>query len=164
VSLVAATPKGFRSEATDKVGGGPTGSIGLNEAGSADCDSGQVDQDHWIASELRYFDDNQAYPATYLLLCVTQLGSSANAVANQRQVVDLDEHPLGGFPAPKRFSVASIPGAIGVYVDSTAIGQIFFVKGTYFVFAVGAGLSPAGIAAVRSLVTTLAATQYRDLP
>jgi hypothetical protein len=146
------------------VGGGPTGAIGINEAASADCDSGQVRQDHWVASVLRYFDDNHAYPTTYLLLCVTQLASSANATANQAQTLNLEDHPLGGFPSPKRFTVPPIPGAVGFFVDSTAIVQVFFARGPYYIFAVGAGLSPAGSAAVQSLVTTLATTQYRDLP
>jgi hypothetical protein len=163
VSLVAATPKGFTSEAIDKVDAGPTGSLVLDAASSADCDAGQVRQDHWVASELRYFDDDPAFPATYLLLCVTQLSSSANAKANQEQVVKLSDHPLGGFPALKHFTVTSIPGAVGNFVDSYAIVQVFFAKGPYYVFAAGAGLSTAGSAAVQSLVTALARTQYNDL-
>ena len=108
-SLTAAAPMGFTSEATDKESGGPTGSIAINEAASADCDAGQLRQDHWVASELRYFDNDPAYPSTYLLLCVTQLSSSANAAANQMQVLTNIEHPSPGtrFPPPTPF------GALG---------------------------------------------------
>ncbi len=163
-SLVVATPTGFKSEMTDMVSGGPTGSIGLNEATSADCDSGQVLKDHWVASELRYFDDDPKYATAYLILCVTQLGSPADAAANQAQVVALTEHPLGGFPALRRFSVSHVPGAVGVFVDSISIVQVFFAKGPYFVFVAGAALSQPGRAAVRGLANDTAIFQYEDLP
>ena len=49
-------------------------------------------------------------------------------------------------------------------MDTTAIAQVFFARGPYFVFVVGAGVSEAGSKAARSLATALAATQYRLLP
>jgi hypothetical protein len=166
-SFVVPTPQGFTSERTDKLGGGPTGPQGLNEASSADCDPGQVREDHWVASELRYFDDDPAYPTAYLLMCLTLLGSSADVAANQQQVVSLSEHPPIAFrssklPPPKFFAVSSIPGAEGVYLGKQGfIDQVFFAKGPYFVFVVGTDLT--GDAA-QLLATGLAKSQYGRLP
>jgi hypothetical protein len=164
-SLVAATPKGFTSEATDKDSGGSTGTQGINEADSADCDSGQVRQDHWVASQLRYFDDNPAYPKSYLLLCVTQLSSMVNAVDNQKQVVTLTEGEPSedGLPAPTRFSVPAIAGGAGFVRFGGLEVQVTFAKGSYYVFVAGASVTKPGWTALRSVVTALATTQYDDL-
>jgi hypothetical protein len=165
ISALVVSPPGFTSEKTDAVGGGQTGSIGIDEAESADCDSGQVRQDHWVASELRHYDNDPSYPQTYLLLCVTQLGSPTDASSNQAQVVGAIEHPPAALPAPVTFPVSDIPGAVGDFVGGGhAIAQIFFSKGPYYVFVVGTGLSPTGAAAAQTLANRLAATQYQDLP
>jgi len=164
-SLVAPTPPGFTAEATDMNGGGMTGKIGLPEASSADCDGvGQIvlHQDRWAASELRYFDNNAAYPRTYILLCVTQLHSSADASANQRQLIGVLGHSFGGLPAPAPFPVPGIPGASGYSVGPAS--EIFFARSTYFVFVVSAGASPAGLAGARTLATGLASTESQRLP
>jgi hypothetical protein len=129
-SLVV-TPSGFVSEATDRVGGGQTGTIGISEAASADCDPGSVRQDHWVASELRYFDSSSSYPETYVLLCVTQLSSAADASANEQQVAAMGV--TSGVPS------VGVTGA-EVRVVGPAY-QTFFARGRYFVFIVVTDLS-----------------------
>jgi hypothetical protein len=102
---------------------------------------------------------------TYLLLCVTQLGSPADASKNQAQVLSLTEHPPTAVGAPVTFPVAGIRNANGDYVAGNhGIVQIDFTKGSYYVFVVGTGLSPTGGAAAQSLATTLAKAQYLRLP
>ena len=164
-ALVAPTPTGFRAEATDKDSGGKTGSIGIAEAASADCDGVAVTdlrQERWSASELRYFDDDPAYPDTYVLLCVTRLGTASDAERNQEQLVGARSGSIGGLPAPTPFSVSGIPGAAGFRVGPGS--EISFAKGRYLVFVVGAGVSSAGLAAAGTLATDLASAQYRRLP
>jgi hypothetical protein len=164
VSLVATPPSGFRAEATDKDSGGKAGSIGIAEASSADCDGvGQIklQQDHWAASELRYFDNNPAYPTTYVLLCVTELEDPSDATQDQEQLVMQEHGSFAGVPAPAPFSVSGIPGAAGFVVG--AARQIFFARSRYFVFVVTASASPSGLGAGPSLVTNEAVAQYRRL-
>jgi len=149
-SLVV-SPQGFTAEAVDKVSGGPTGSIGIDEAASADCDPGNVRRDHWVASELRYFDANTSYPETYLLLCVTQLSSAADAVANEQQVASLG--------VSSGVSSVGVTGA-EVHVVGPAY-QTFFARGRYFVFIVVTDLSGSDAPA---LAANVAQMQAQRLP
>jgi len=158
------TPSGFTSEPTDEDSGGKAGTIGIAEAASADCDGvSETDlrQERWVTSELRYFDKNPAYPATYVLICVTELGSSSDASHNEQQLVAENGRSIGPLPAPTPFAVTGIPGAAGVLVG--AAPKITFAKGRYVVFVVSAGVSAPGLAALRTLATDLASAQYQRL-
>ena len=118
----------------------------------------------WVASELRYFDDNPSYPTTALLLCVTQLGSSSAASQDQRQFASILNHPLGSAQGPVAFSVSGIPHAVGYYIgDDHGIVNAVFAKSKYFVFVSAAGLSKSGAIAAQSLATHLAMAQYQRL-
>lgn len=121
----------------------------------------QLQDDHWTASELRYFDNNPTYPTTYILLCVTELGSASDAAQDQEQLVRQAHGSLAGLPAPTPFAVTAIPNAAGFVVG--AARQIFFARSKYFVFVVTASASPSGLAAGQSLVTDEALAQYQLL-
>jgi hypothetical protein len=166
-SLVAPTPSGFAAEAIDEDSGGKTGSVAIAEASSADCDGvGQqvLQQDHWVASELRYFNDDPAYPMTALLLCLTQLGSFSAASQDRQSLAASLDHALGSVSAPVMFSVSGIPNSSGYYVAGDhGIVNIIFAEGKYFVFVSAAGLSASGAADAQALATNLATTQYQRL-
>lgn len=159
-ALVATTPAGFTGETGNVNAGGVTGSIGIGEATYIGCDGVGVknlQEDHWVATERRFFDQNPAYPRLFLLMCVTELGSPSDASQDQEQKLGF----LSGGPTTS-FSVPQIPGATGLYLGD--IPEIIFTKGKYFVFVEGAGVSTASKATRQSLVTNLAHTQYQLLP
>jgi hypothetical protein len=151
-SLVVSNVSGFTSESVDKVGGGPTGRIDFNESTSADCDPSGLTRSGWVASELRYFDNDANDPETYLLLCVTQLRTAQDAVVNRKEVI-----ALGG---ASQSSAVHVPGAY-VHAVGPAV-QIFFIKGIYFVWIVATTLS-SNVKAL-PLGATLAHREYALLP
>lgn len=161
-ALMAPAPPGFTSEAYASNLLTNTGALGIAEASLFLCDGASqkdLEQDHWVATELRYFDKDPAYPSTYLTLCVTKLGSaSAASRIHEQKLVALSEGPA------KPFSVPQITGATGDIL-SVKNPQIAFTKGRYFVYVVCAGASNAATEAARQpLVTDLAVTEYGLLP
>jgi hypothetical protein len=133
-SLTVPAPSGFTSESTDAIGGGPTGVIPKYEAFSADCNPGASPvQAGWKGSVLRYFD-NQANGVTqYILLCVTQLDSSALASVNETEVVALPEK--SEFGTWKCGAYAAVNNAYECTTTSTT--KISYSIGPYFAFIVG---------------------------
>jgi hypothetical protein len=130
-SLTLPSIAGFSSDKTDQTGGGPTGSINFNEASSADCDPTALNRKLWVASELRYFDNNRAEPETYVILCVTQFRTAAAAAANRKSLVG-----LGG---SKQLTTVPIPGTYLKVVGPANI--LYFVRGDYFVYVVSLNLT-----------------------
>ncbi len=151
-SLVVSSASGFKSESVDKVGGGPTGQIGFSEATSADCDPAGLVRGRWEGSVLRYFDSNPSAPETYLILCVTRLRTAQEAIANRNRVIALG----GASPS----SALKLPGGYEHAVGPAL--QIFFAKGTYFVWIVATSLS--STVKVLALGASLAQREYALLP
>jgi hypothetical protein len=168
-SMVAPTPVGFTSEAIDGDSGGKTGTIGVAEASSADCNGVPAvgpgpGPGAWVASELRYFDDSREFPMTALVLCVTQLASSSAAGRDREDLMSVLAHRAAAFSAPVSFAVSGVPGALGYDVaGNQGLVDIFFARGRYFVFVSAAGVSPSGGRAARKLATELAGVQYARL-
>lgn len=151
-SIVVSTMSGFQTEPTDKVGGGRTGRIAFSEVASADCDPSGLTRAAWEASVLRYFDDSTLAPQTYLILCVTQLRTSGEAVANRNRVLALGE--------ASQSAAVRLPGTF-----TRAVGpalQLFFAKGSFFVWIVATSLSAK--VKVLPLATSLAHREYMMLP
>jgi hypothetical protein len=164
---VIPTPSGFTAESIDKDSGGKTGTLAIAEASFTDCDGvGEqvLQEEHWLASQLRYFDDDPAYPMTALLVCVTELGSSSAASQDQQHLTAILDNAESA-SAPVAFSVSAIPQGSGYYIGGDhGIVDIYLARSRYFVFVSAAGLSAPGATAAQSLATNLALEQYRRLP
>lgn len=151
-ALVTSSLDGFIAEAADPAGGDPTGPLGRDQASSADCDPGDVSQDHWIASQLRYFDGDPTVPHGYLILCVTELATAADASRNARQVGSLFSGSL----------VLSI-GVPGVMVNESGTrDQYFYSVGRYFVLVVASSGS-SGAPAMKTAIESVVQAEHRLL-
>lgn len=123
VSLVVAGPSGYTSEARDPTNKFRTGRINLSQASSTECDPTTLSAGQWVASVLRYFDNNSARPQSTLSLCVTQLRTANEAAAVRNRLVAV----IGS-------SVIKLPDIPGAYLHAVGSAeQIFFAKGVYFV-------------------------------
>jgi hypothetical protein len=152
LSLVASAPAGFASDKTDQESGGPTGRINFDEASSADCNPAAMSRSQWVASVLRYFDNNPADAETYLLICVTQFRTGHDASVNRSHV--------GALRRSKELASVHEPG---VYLETVGPAQqIFFSKGNYFVWIVSVDLS--SVAEALALGSNLAHREYVLLP
>lgn len=152
LSLVVSGPAGFVSDSKDQTSGGATGRIQFSEATFTDCDPAGLTHGIWVASVLRYFDNNPADPESYVILCVTQLRNASDAVKNRNAVA-----ALGGSKAPASIHVPS------AHLNTVGpANQISFSKGNYFVWVVAVDLTslPKGLA----IASNVALREYARLP
>jgi len=171
--FVVSAPPGFTSEARDPTSGELTGSQTLSGAENSMCDLGLNSTWHgqsvlglhatgpksWVASQLRYFDDNPKYPSTYLAICVSQLKSPSYAKTDASFSVQYQHLVLN----TSSFSVSEIPNGSGLSYNSPFaglfMGQIIFYKGSYCTVVTIQGKD-----AARSLTMSLAMADYHLLP
>jgi hypothetical protein len=152
LSLVVSAPSGFKSSPTDPTSRDRTGSVNIKVAGSADCDPTTLPPAQWVASVLKYYDDDASRPNAALIICVTQFRTASDATANRIRILSA----IGS----SAIALKDIPGTYLHAVASTE--QIFFAKGVYFVRVTSTDVS--GTAMALTLGQNLTLREYNRLP
>jgi hypothetical protein len=152
ISMVASAPAGFSSDRVDQDSGGPTGRIDFDGASSADCNPTAMSRSIWVASVLRFYDNNPTESGAYVLICLTQFRTTNDANVNRTRVAAL---------RPSRhLASAHEPN---VYLETVGPAQqIFFSRGKYFVWIVSVDLS--STAKALALGSNLAHREFLLLP
>ena len=148
------------------------GPLDLHGAAYMDCDgvgAKTLQQDHWIASQLRNWDDQSASPDGVINLCVSQFDNEADAFLAYRQV--MASHNVTG-PGVSKISIPGVPSLSGVSetIGGLQIESVVFQTGTFVTtLASGAQITSYGPLRVghgldaSAVVAELAKAQYQRL-
>jgi hypothetical protein len=129
-------------EPTDETSGGPTGSIGFNEAESADCDAELSRQSEWVASFLEYFkhspnpNPNSQSQSAYMTVCLTELKTQADASEDSAKLASQLARELPGAAKPVHVELDFLAPNTALFYQVGLANTVFFAKYNFFVLVV----------------------------
>ncbi len=164
--FVASPLSGFTSE--DAIGAPfdtSTGALDYSNAGKEDCNVGlqETGPASWVASELRYFDNNPMYPSVWLAACVSQLKSPSYA-----KTVAGEDAGVVPVPPIESASIPNVPNA-EVFFSSMPnqtnfLVEVIVLKGPYLVVVTTQGNDPSKETAIKAVAVNWAVAEYHRLP